>query len=166
MRLASIHTYPVKGCHRLDHESAAVEPWGLAGHGRWLVVEPDGRFVTQRAEPRLALIRPAHPPGGLTPRTPGSPDLDVAAPADGAVPVTVWSDQVLAAPAGTAADDWLSATLDRKVRLVYLADPTQRPVGGLDPARPGQLRRRLPAAAHGTLALARRPQRLARRGRR
>ena len=31
MRLASIHTYPIKGCGRLDHNGSAVELWGLAG---------------------------------------------------------------------------------------------------------------------------------------
>ena len=30
-RLASIHTYPIKGCHRIDHAATSVEPSGLAG---------------------------------------------------------------------------------------------------------------------------------------
>jgi uncharacterized protein YcbX len=140
MRLASIHTYPVKGCHRTDRGDAVVEPWGLAGDRRWLVVEPDGKFVTQRAEPRLALIAPSvRADGGLVLRTPGVPDLDVAAPADGAaVPVRVWRDTVDAVPAGDTAGDWLSAVLDRKVRLVHLRDPGQRQVT-LEYGQPGDL---------------------------
>jgi uncharacterized protein YcbX len=128
MRLASIHTYPVKACHRIDHGDAVVEPWGLAGDRRWLVVDPDGTFITQRAEPRLALVHPAvGEGGGLVLRIPAMADLDVPAPADGAlIPVTVWRDTVDATPAGTPADDWLTAVLDRKVRLVYLDDPTRR----------------------------------------
>jgi uncharacterized protein len=140
MRLASIHTYPVKGCRRADHGDAVVEPWGLAGDRRWLIAEPDGKFITQRAEPRLALIAPSvRAWGGLVLRTPGMPDLDVPAPADGAVmPVQVWRDTVDAVPAGDTAGDWLSAVLDRKVRLVHLRDPAQRAV---DPAhgQPGDL---------------------------
>ncbi|NJC73709.1 MOSC domain-containing protein [Planosporangium thailandense] len=128
MRLASIHTYPVKSCHRLDHDDAVVEPWGLAGDRRWLVVEPDGTFITQRAEPALALVQPSHTgEGGLLLRTPGMPDLDVPAPAGGdLMAVRVWRSTVDATPAGSAADDWLSTLLDRKVRLVYLDDPTRR----------------------------------------
>jgi uncharacterized protein YcbX len=128
MRLASIHTYPIKSCHRIDHGDAVVEPWGLAGDRRWLVVEPDGTFITQRVTPSLALVQPSHTgQGGLVLRTPGMPDLDVPAPADGALmPVKVWSSTVDATPAGAPADDWLSAVLDRKVRLVYLDDPTRR----------------------------------------
>ncbi|NJC86026.1 MOSC domain-containing protein [Planosporangium mesophilum] len=127
MRLASISTYPIKSCHRLDHTDAVVEPWGLAGDRRWLVVEPDGRLVTQRAEPRLALVRPGLGNGGeLVLRTPGMPDLDVPVAAGELIPVTVWKDTVDATPAGAAADDWLSAALDREVRLVHLDDPTRR----------------------------------------
>jgi uncharacterized protein YcbX len=129
MRLASIHTYPIKSCHRIDQGDAVVELWGLAGDRRWLVVEPDGTFVTQRAEPALARVRPGHRDGGgLVLRAPGRPDLDVPVPAGGGalLPVTVWRSTVDATPAGEAADDWLSALLDRKVRLVHLDDPTRR----------------------------------------
>jgi uncharacterized protein len=131
MRLGSIHTYPVKSCRRLDHDDAVVEPWGLAGDRRWLVVDPDGKLVTQRAEPTLALIRPAPADGGsgLVLRAAGAPDLDVPVPDGGdLMSVRVWDDTLDAAPAGGTADDWLSAVLDRKVRLVYLDDPTRRPV--------------------------------------
>jgi MOSC domain-containing protein len=140
MRLASIHTYPIKGCRRTDLGAAVMEPWGLAGDRRWLVVEPDGKFITQRAEPRLALIAPsAAVGGGLVLRTPGMPDLNVPAPVGGAlVPARVWRDTVDAAPAEDAAGDWLSAVLDRKVRLVHLRDPGQRAVDPTD-GQPGDL---------------------------
>jgi uncharacterized protein YcbX len=137
MRLASIHTYPVKGCRRIDRAEAVVEPWGLAGDRRWLVVEPDGKFLTQRAVPALALIRPASRPDGLTLTADGHKEIHVSAPVGGdLMTVRIWCDEVAATPAGPAADDWLSAVLDRKVRLVHLDDPTRRPV---DPAyaRPG-----------------------------
>jgi uncharacterized protein YcbX len=81
MRLASIHTYPVKGCRRIDRAEAVVEPWGLAGDRRWLVVEPDGKFLTQRRVPALALIRPSENDGTLVltadgPRRPHVPHPD------------------------------------------------------------------------------------------
>jgi len=42
--------------------------------------------------------------------------------------VSVWRFTGPAAAAGTAADDWLTAALGAKVRLVWLDDPTRRPV--------------------------------------
>jgi uncharacterized protein YcbX len=129
MRLAAIHTYPVKGGRRVDRDAAVVEPWGLAGDRRWLVVDPDGTGLTQREERRLALLDPQPRDGGLVLRTAGRSDLAVPVPADGEpVPVTVHSAALTARPAGPAADDWVSALLGRPVRLVHLHDPRQRPL--------------------------------------
>ena len=130
MRLSALFTYPIKGCYRRDHSAARVELWGLAGDRRWMVVGPDGRFLTQREEPRLTLVRPSPTVGaGLVLSTPGQADLEVPGPAGGdLLRVRVWRSEVDAAPGGAAADVWLSAVLRRPVRLVHLDDPTRRAV--------------------------------------
>ncbi|MFI1192429.1 MOSC domain-containing protein [Micromonospora sp. NPDC020750] len=128
MRLAAVHTYPVKGCHRLDHDGARVEPWGLAGDRRWLVVDADGLGVTQREATALVGLRAAPRDGGLVLRAAGRPDLDVAEPTGvEPLPVRVFRNRLLvpALPAGPAADDWLTALLGRPARLVHLARPTR-----------------------------------------
>ncbi|SDX93409.1 hypothetical protein SAMN05444365_101127 [Micromonospora pattaloongensis] len=136
MRIESLHTYPIKGCHRLDHDGAQVEPWGLAGDRRWLLVRPDGRALTQRDIPLLARIQPVpQPDGGLAVHAGGRPELRVPRPDDGdLIDVTVWSSTLAATRAGAAADEWFSALLGRPVRLVWLHDPTRRPI---DPAYSG-----------------------------
>ena len=158
--LASIHVYPLKSGRAVDLPGSRVEPWGLAGDRRWLVVDGTGRFVTQRAEPALALVTagylcqpppacggPASGPlaaGALTLSAPGHPVLTVPAPAQqrGAemLWVTVWRSRVRAAAAGSRADEWLSGFLGRAVRLVHLDDPTRR---GVDPS---SVPRRAPAS--------------------
>jgi len=131
MRLASVHTYPIKGCYRLDHDGARVEPWGLAGDRRWMIVDEDGVGVTQREATGLVAVRPELRPGGLVLRAAGRPALELTEPADGdPVEVRVFASMP-AAPArtaGPAANDWLSGLLDRKVRLVWLGDPTRRAI--------------------------------------
>ena len=54
VRLASIHIYPMKAGRAVDLDESLVEPRGLAGDRRWLLVDEDGRFVSQREEPSLA----------------------------------------------------------------------------------------------------------------
>jgi hypothetical protein len=131
--LASIHIYPVKAGRAIDLAEAEVEPCGLEGDRRWLVTDPDGQFITQRAEPTLALVGACYDAAGnLHLSAPGQPPLPVAAPAEarGAemLWVSVWQSKVRAAAAGDHADAWFSGYLGRPVRLVHLDDPTRRQV--------------------------------------
>jgi hypothetical protein len=127
--LTTLYSYPVKGCYRLDHDAAWVEPWGLAGDRRWLLVDPDGVAVTQRDEARLGQVRAVPTADGLLLRAGGRPDLAVSRPVGGElIEIQIWRDRVAARLVGTAADDWFSAALDRKVRLLWLDDPTRRTV--------------------------------------
>jgi uncharacterized protein YcbX len=129
MRIASLHTYPIKGCRRLDSDAASVEPWGLAGDRRWMLVDADGVGITQRIVPALALLVVRPRVGGLTVQAPGQPDLEVAEPVDGPkedVRVFRWKPPV---PARVAADGgWFGACLGTEARLVWLGDPTVRPI--------------------------------------
>ncbi|MFG3701493.1 MOSC domain-containing protein [Micromonospora sp. NPDC047620] len=129
MRLSAIHTYPVKGGHRLDHDDARVLPWGLAGDRRWMIVDARGVGVTQREAPGLAGLRAAARESALLLRARGRPDLDVPEPVAGEpVPVRTFRDRphpVPALPAGAAADAWVSAFLGRAARLVWLARPAR-----------------------------------------
>ncbi|WP_127360796.1 MOSC domain-containing protein [Actinacidiphila soli] len=131
-RLSALHIYPVKSFRGRAPKEVGVEPWGLAGDRRWMVVDAMGRFVTQRERPELALVD-AEPTqdGGLRLGGPGREVLTVpvpvTAPLSGAtVPVTVWGDKVEAVPAGDAAAAWLSAYLGTEAALVYLDDPARR----------------------------------------
>jgi uncharacterized protein YcbX len=129
--LASLHIYPVKGCRAVDLDEAVVEPWGLAGDRRWLIVDADCQFMSQRKHPALARVVVIPGPGAdITAATDGHPSLRVQAPDESAelLKVTVWRSTVLAAAAGPEADAWFSAYLGESVRLVYLDDPTRRAV--------------------------------------
>jgi uncharacterized protein YcbX len=134
MLISSIHTYPVKGCYRVDHDRAEVQRWGLAGDRRWMIVDAlTGKAITQRQVPGLTQIRPQTVADGLVLRTPGLADLRVDAPVAGSgdgghIAVRVWRFTGPAALAGPLADDWLSDVLRSKVRLVFLDDPSIRAV--------------------------------------
>ena len=79
--LASLHVYPVKGCRAVDLDRAAVEPWGLAGDRRWLIVDADCQFMTQRKHPALARVVITGGEGAdITVSSDGYPSLRVAGP--------------------------------------------------------------------------------------
>jgi uncharacterized protein YcbX len=122
-----MYIYPVKGCRRVECDTARVEPWGLDGDRRWLIVDEHGLGLTQRQHRELVTLRAAYRPGGLTLDAPGMNPLDLAEPTGGeAVPVRVFDDRppAPARAAGREADDWVRRLLGRTARLVWLGDPT------------------------------------------
>ena len=130
MHLAEIHLHPVKSGATLAVESARLEPRGLEHDRRWLVVEPSGKFVTGRQEPRLVLLRATPVAGGIVLEAPGMPALTVLAPEGNPdrIAVTVWRDAVDAAACEGAADAWISRWLGRPLRLAYMDALAARPV--------------------------------------
>ena len=147
MQLTDIWRYPVKSCRGERLTQAAVEPWGLAGDRRWMLVDGDGEVVTAREHHRLVLVTPSigtlstdalstdalstDPEAGVIRLAmPGLPGLEVPVP-DAAtaplVPVKVWSSELVAALASDEAGQWLSKIAGEEIRLVYLDDPTRRP---------------------------------------
>lgn len=140
-RLQSIHIHPVKAFRGLAPRQAEVEPWGLAGDRRWVLIDAGGKVVTQRQQPRLALAAAELVPGGgIRMSAPGMEPLTVRVPRPaGTVPVEIFRDKVEGVLAeDEAAHAWCSAYLGADIRLVHMDDPaTRRPV---DPeyARPGE----------------------------
>lgn len=135
--VTSLHRYPVKSMRGESLTSAVVEPWGLEGDRRWMVVEADGpragTFVSARRDPGLLLLDPLVTDAGIVLRSPDDrlPPLAVTAPETDHREVHIWGSAVPAATA-PAAEAWLSGAVGRPVRLAYLDDPTARPT---DPER-------------------------------
>ena len=139
MHLAEIHIFPVKALAGSSVAAADCEPCGLQHDRRWMVVDHTNRFLTQRVLPRMAVIAAHATAERLHLSTPGQAPVDIALP-DPAVapePVVVWRDTVLAAPAGAAANAWISAMLGQPCRLVHLRDAGAR-VSSSAFARPGE----------------------------
>jgi len=108
-------------------DRATVEARGLVGDRRWLVVDADGKFLTQRSHPKLAKIDAALTAGGLSLSVEGEGAVEVAIP-DGAArrKVVVWSSEVDAAVADASANAFLSDMVGERASLVYMDDMAMR----------------------------------------
>lgn len=121
MRIVALHRYPVKSLGPEALTRALVEPCGLAGDRRWMVVTPEGRFVTRRDLPAMAHVRADWTGAEIVLAHRDGASCRVAEPLNGAaLPVRVWDDTVLARDAGDAAAHWLSVRFGRAVRLVHM----------------------------------------------
>ena len=142
--LSELWIHPVKSLRGLSVEHAEVTPRGLAADRRWMVVDRDGRFLTQRQQPKLALIHPQlderHNRLLLHDAGRARPDLELPLHLQSGKPVEVqvWNDRVQALDAGDAAAEWISQAAGQPARLVYMPEQTRRSV---DPAfgQPGDI---------------------------
>ena len=133
--VTELRTYPVKGFRGVPSASAEVTPCGLEADRRWMVVDANGKFITQRIINAMATITATVDGVALLLAADGAPDLLVAASTLlPEVTVNVWGHQVQAVDCGDGAAEWLQARLGRPCRLAYMADPRARPV---DPAYGG-----------------------------
>ncbi|CAG8865496.1 putative protein YcbX [Pseudomonas fluorescens] len=128
MFLSAMYHYPVKSCRAQALQRSPVDLLGLEGDRRWMVVEEqNGRFLTQRACPKLSQLAARHGDAGqLLLEAPGQPALEVRVPMadENLRGVILWRDTLRVPDAGDAAAAWLSQLLDKPVRLVHC--PEQR----------------------------------------
>lgn len=127
MKVSGLHIYPVKAMRGIDLTKASAEPRGLAGDRRWMLVDQDGRFITQREVPALATIVTELVDGGLNITLPDGSNFKVFAfDASGRRDVVVWKDGVNAALCDANSAEKLSAFLGREVQLVYMDEQALR----------------------------------------
>lgn len=126
--VASLHVYPVKGARGTDLAAAELTPRGIRHDREFMVVTPAGRLVSQREQPRLALVRPAYDGATLDLRAPDMADLMHRVVRDGPrVPVRVHSTDSLGVDQGETAAAWIGEYLRGEYRLVRFPDEHVRP---------------------------------------
>lgn len=130
--ITELNIYPVKSCRGISLSRAVIQPAGLEHDREWMIVRPDGRFVTQREQPRLALIVPALEGPFLVLRAPEGGELRLPLQQDGAtVQVQCWRDVCPAIDAGDSAAEWLSRHVGERLRLVRFV-PSHRRLSSLE----------------------------------
>lgn len=139
--LRSVHRYPVKSLGVQTSDEAAVEPWGLDGDRRWMLVDKAARVITQRQQPFMARISAVLlADGGIALSAPDHPPLRVAVPGpERLVEVELHRDTVTVAEAAAEAHDWFGEVLGTETRLVHLDDPARRRAVDPEYARPGDM---------------------------
>lgn len=129
LRLDGIFIHPLKSGRAVRVDRVRAAERGPAGDRRWMLVDADGRFLSQREEPRLARLSAALGNGSLTLAADGLPPLTAVADPERAGTARIWDDAVAVHGVAPAADAALGAWLGRPARLVRLAPDAHRPAG-------------------------------------
>lgn len=129
--ISRLYVYPVKSCAGVRVQKALLTETGLEFDRAWMVVDGNGDFLTQREQPRMALIQPQLNTDEMVLRAPGMLALHIALDqAGGPVRVRLWKDEVAAYDMGPLAAQWFSDFLGIPARLVRF-DPAHPRISNL-----------------------------------
>ena len=126
--LSAINIYPVKALGAIAVTQSLVTLRGLQNDRRFMVVDANDEFLTQRDHPKMAAVWVEIENGEVI--FSGADVVSVSFPATpGQLPtrtVKVWASQVRAHTVMPEVDQWLSEYLGIDARLVYMPDAAER----------------------------------------
>ncbi len=130
--LTQINIYPIKSLGGISLQSSLVEERGLQYDRRWMLVDEQNKFITQRLHPKMALLKVEinndlltikHKQNKLSPLTILPLPYD-----EEEINVQIWKDNVTAIKYSHDANDWFTEAIGFKCCLVYMPDSTKRKV--------------------------------------
>jgi uncharacterized protein YcbX len=124
--LKALNVYPIKSGSGTSLTAATLTPRGLLYDREFMLIDADGRMLTQRAHPRMALLSTAYDGTLLIVN-----DF-IHSPVDNGpvLEVEVWGTPCKGIDQGPAAAAWFSAFLGFDVRLVWFTGERETPLGG------------------------------------
>lgn len=127
MRVASLHIHPVKALRAVDVTRAKVEAKGLEHDRRFLVVDANGVFLTQRSHPQMATITARLTSSGIAVSADGFGEIDIKRPSgETRRNIVVWNAEVDAAATDEAASAFVSDLIGEEAHLVFMDEKALR----------------------------------------
>jgi len=132
LTLSQIYIYPVKSLGGISLKTAQVQERGLQHDRRWMLVDENNQFLTQRTFAEMALLQVELEDNGLRVRHKIKSMESLLIPFEPItqkqIQVTIWDDVCTALEVSATVNDWFTEALNRPCRLVYMPDTSQRPV--------------------------------------
>lgn len=134
LQLSEIWIYPVKSLGGIALQQSKVTDRGLEHDRRWLLVDENACFITQREYPKLALFQPEITGDFLKISHKVSQEsiavslYPTFSETELSIKVTVWEDVVEAYEMSPEVSGWFSKILGFAVRLVYMPKESLRKV--------------------------------------
>lgn len=127
--VSALYTYPVKSLGGVALQYSQLSELGLKYDRRWMIIDQDNEFISQRTHPSLALLGTAigtnkiiiqHKHSGESIDIPFLPTTETRKK------VTIWDDFCEAVVVDKSINDWLSYYLKKEVELVFMPESTKR----------------------------------------
>ncbi len=132
MYLQDIFVYPIKSFGGIRLSEAVLEERGLQFDRRWMLVDGDGQFLTQRKSPLMALLQVDFSDRGLVVYKKHEPENKINIPflpmTKRVLEVVIWEDVVNGQIVDERIGNWLSKELEMDCELVFMPNSTERKI--------------------------------------
>jgi len=127
-KVSQLWTYPVKSLGGIAVDKARVFPKGLETDRRWMLIDENNTFMTQRVHHSLALFRPSWIEGQLRVRH-NNDWIDVPQQPKGThTQAVIWDDVVTVVETDKSVSKWFSERVGMPCRLVAFPETNVRSV--------------------------------------
>ncbi len=130
--LSELHIYPIKSLGGISLKKAQLEEKGLQYDRRWMLVDEEGMFITQRKYFELALLAVNINNGRLIishkTNTSQSISFDLQEDNGIQIPVVIWNDAAVGIEVNREVSNWFSDFLKFSVKLVKMPVSEKRMV--------------------------------------
>ena len=130
--VTAVNLFPLRSGAGEAKQAAEVTPNGLRYDRQWRLVTSQGKFLTQRESPQMALLQPSVIDSQLRLSFPGRPEIAVASDSSGAV--VAINEDFSGIDQGDEVASWLATALGTDARLLLVND--KNTAGGEDQRRP------------------------------
>ena len=129
MYISGINIYPVKSLAGISLKSSKVERRGLEFDRRWMLIDENNKFLTQREFPKMATIKTEILNDGLRVSCEEN-DLQISFEPqnDATETVKIWSARCKAMIYEDSINNWFSDILQTNCKLAVMPEETQRKV--------------------------------------
>ncbi|WP_207535410.1 MOSC domain-containing protein [Desertivirga arenae] len=130
MNIQDLFIYPIKSLGGIRIQRGKALQKGFEHDRRFMLVDEEGRFITQRVEHKLALLQTTVTDQSILVKnklTGDSIDVPFYTTRE-EITVSVWDDFVPAVTSTAALDEWFSEYLKKPVKLVYQPEDFRRSV--------------------------------------
>ncbi len=132
LSISHLYVYPIKSLGGIELARARLTDRGIEHDRRWMLVNEDNRFLTQREFPKMALLRTAIHGNELTVYEKGNEvdkiNLNLYPTGNELINVQVWVDTCEAIQMSDEVNQWFSQKLNQVCKMVYMPDVSKRGV--------------------------------------
>lgn len=132
MQLQDIYIYPIKSLGGIKRTNETALQRGFKYDRRWMLIDEAGKFISQRTEHKLFLLKTEISSCNIFIYNKAFPEQSIEVPTNqsstNTIRISIWDDTVMATHLNEKLDLWFSDYLNKPCKLVFMPENGSRAI--------------------------------------